>query len=57
MTRSPEDLRLLRLQLALAGLGAVVWYGGVFASSDFVSGVGVGILIAALSVRLLKRRS
>lgn len=43
----------LRWQLGLGGLGALVWYAGVITSSDFTSGLGVGVLISALALRLL----
>jgi hypothetical protein len=52
---STEARAWLRLQLILAALGAIVWYGGVVAGSDFASGFGVGILVTALALRFLKR--
>lgn len=57
MTLSPEERRLLRFQLALGAAGAGAWYAGVAVASDFASGIGVGLLISALLLRLLKKRS
>ncbi len=45
----------LRLQLGLALAGGVVWLGGVFSESDFFAGLGAGLLIAALTLRLGRR--
>lgn len=55
MALSTEGRRLLRLQLILGGVGAAVWYAGALLASDFASGIGVGMLLAALSLRLLRR--
>ncbi len=45
----------LRLQLALALSGAAVWFIGVFVKRDFLTGLGAGLLIAALTLRLGRR--
>ena len=57
MALTPDARSLLRVQLVLAGLGAAVWYTGVVLASDFAAGAGVGMLVSALALRLLKRRS
>ena len=46
---------MLRLQLSLVVIGAATWYAGAFFDQDFVSGIGVGIMIGALALRLLHR--
>ncbi|MFQ5746049.1 MAG: hypothetical protein ACE5HF_02365 [Gemmatimonadota bacterium] len=38
----------LRRRLALGALGVIVWLAGVGLEATFVSGVGVGLLAAAL---------
>jgi len=45
----------LRLQLGLGLAGALVWLAGAAAESDFLSGLGAGLLIAALALRLGRR--
>jgi len=45
----------LRLQLGLALAGGVSWLGGAFSQSDFFAGLGAGLLIAALTLRLGRR--
>lgn len=45
----------LRLQLGLALSGGVVWFIGVFVRRDFLTGLGAGLLIAALTLRLGRR--
>ena len=45
----------LRLQLGLALLGGAVWFVGVFVERDFLTGLGAGLLIAALILRLGRR--
>lgn len=45
----------LRLQLGLGLAGALVWLTGALAGSDFLSGLGAGLLIAALALRLGRR--
>lgn len=57
MALPDEAHRLLRLQLLLGGLGAAVWYAGAWLESEFASGIGVGVLLSALSLRLLRPRS
>ncbi len=45
----------LRLQLGLGLAGALVWLAGAAVGSDFLSGLGAGLLIAALALRLGRR--
>lgn len=45
----------LRLQLGLGLAGALVWLTGALAGRDFLSGLGAGLLIAALALRLGRR--
>jgi hypothetical protein len=45
----------LRLQLGLALSGGVVWVIGVLLKRDFLTGLGAGLLIAALTLRLGRR--
>ena len=45
----------LRLQVGLALAGGVIWLGGAFSESDFFAGLGAGLLIAALTLRLRRR--
>jgi len=45
----------LRLQLGLAMSGGVVWVIGVLVKRDFLTGLGAGLLIAALTLRLGRR--
>ncbi|MCZ6477462.1 MAG: hypothetical protein O6851_04010 [Gemmatimonadetes bacterium] len=45
----------LRLQVGLALAGGVIWLGGAFSESDFFAGLGAGLLIAALTLRLGRR--
>ena len=47
----------LRFQLGMAAAGAVLWYGGVLLGSEFTSGLGVGVLVSALALRILRRRA
>ena len=42
----------LNLQITLALVGGVVWLVGAILEQDFVSGVGCGLLIGALILRL-----
>ena len=52
----PLSLRWwLRLQLGLALLGGAVWITGVLVERDFLTGLGAGLLIAALVLRLGRR--
>lgn len=46
----------LRFQLVLAAAGAGTWYVGSASEEPFVSGIGVGILLSALAVRLVRGR-
>lgn len=41
----------LGLQLGLALGGGAVWFSGAVLEEDFVSGVGVGLILAALVLR------
>ena len=45
----------LRLQLGIGLAGALVWLAGAAVESDFLSGLGAGLLIAALALRLGRR--
>lgn len=45
----------LRLQLGLALCGGAVWFAGVVVGRDFLTGMGLGLLIAALVLRLGRR--
>ena len=47
----------LRFQLIMAAAGGVLWYAGVLLESEFTSGLGVGVLVSALALRLLRRRT
>ena len=47
----------LRLQVGLAIAGAMVWVIGVLVARDFLTGLGAGLLIAALTLRLGRRSS
>ena len=42
----------LRLQLGLALAGGVAWLVGAATDRDFFTGVGLGLLLAALALRL-----
>ena len=54
---TPEARHWLRFQLIMAAAGAVLWYVGVLVGSEFTSGLGVGILLSALALRILRRRA
>lgn len=54
---TPEGRYWLRLQLIMAALGGGLWYAGVLLESEFTSGLGVGVLVSALALRLLRRRA
>lgn len=47
----------LRLQIGIGLAGGVVWYVGVAVGSEFVSGVGIGLMVVALVLRLPRRRA
>jgi hypothetical protein len=53
---TPEARYWLRLQLGMAAAGAALWYAGVLLKSEFTSGLGVGILVSALLLRIVRRR-
>jgi len=40
----------------MAAAGAALWYAGVLLKSEFTSGLGVGILVSALLLRIVRRR-
>lgn len=42
----------LRLQIGLALGGGTVWLAGAILDSDFFAGLGAGLLIAALTLRV-----
>jgi len=44
-------------QVGLGGAGALTWYAGAASDSPFVTGVGIGLLVAALLVGVLRRRA
>lgn len=41
----------LGLQLGFVMAGGAVWFGGAVLEENFVSGVGVGLIVAALFLR------
>ena len=45
----------LRLQFGLALVGGAAWVTGVLVGRDFLTGLGAGLLIAALVLRLGRR--
>lgn len=45
----------LRLQLGLVVAGSATWLVGAVLGEDFVTGVGVGLLVGALALRLGRR--
>ncbi|MFQ5691085.1 MAG: hypothetical protein ACE5HQ_12540 [Gemmatimonadota bacterium] len=45
----------LRLQLGLALAGSATWFVGAYRHEEFIAGVGCGLLIAALVLRLGRR--
>lgn len=45
----------LRLQLGLALAGGVAWFGGAWAEEDFFTGLGLGLVLAALVLRFGRR--
>ena len=51
----PEARYWLRFQMVMAVVGAVLWYLGVLLDSEFSSGLGVGVLLSALALRILRR--
>lgn len=54
---TPESRYWLRFQLIMAAAGGALWYAGVLLDSEFTSGLGVGVLVSALAVRLLRSRA
>jgi len=53
----PEARYWLRFQMVMAVVGAVLWYVGVLLGSEFSSGLGVGVLLSALALRILRRNA
>ncbi len=53
--RAPSFRWWLRLQLGLALAGGAVWLLGVAIERDFFTGLGAGLLIAALILRFGRR--
>jgi hypothetical protein len=49
-----ESRYWLRFQLVLAATGAGLWYAGILLGSEFTSGLGVGVLLSALALRILR---
>jgi len=47
----------LRIQLVMAVIGAALWYAGALLDSEFTSGLGVGVLLSALALRILRRQA
>lgn len=45
----------LRLQLAFVAAGGLAWVAGAWVEEDFVTGIGLGLLVAALALRLGRR--
>ena len=53
----PEARYWLRFQMVMAVVGAALWYVGVLLDSEFSSGLGVGVLLSALALRILRRNA
>ncbi|MDE2662472.1 MAG: hypothetical protein OXI39_05640 [Gemmatimonadota bacterium] len=47
----------LRLQVGLGLAGGATWFIGAFTEQDFVAGVGCGLLVAAVVLRLGRTRA
>jgi hypothetical protein len=45
----------LKLQISFGMSGAVIWLAGTYFEQDFVSGVGAGLILAALLLRMARR--
>ncbi len=45
----------LNLQISFGLLGGVTWFAGVVLGREFVSGVGLGLIIGALLLRFARR--
>jgi hypothetical protein len=54
---TPDSRYWLRFQLVMAVAGAAFWYAGTVVDSEFTSGLGVGVLLSALALRMLRRRN
>lgn len=49
--------RFLAVRIALIFLAAGVWVGGVVTGRDAITGVAIGILLVALVLQIVGRRS
>ncbi|WP_419164108.1 hypothetical protein [Candidatus Palauibacter sp.] len=47
----------LRLQLGLGLAGGAAWFAGAFIEQDFLAGAGCGLILAALVLRLGRRKA
>ena len=47
----------LRLQIGLGLAGGATWFTGALTEQDFVAGAGCGLLIAAVVLRLGRKRA
>ncbi len=45
----------LKLQVGLASAGGLIWLAGAMFENDFASGVGLGLIAAALVLRIGRR--
>lgn len=45
----------LKLQVGLASAGGLIWLGGAMFENEFASGVGLGLIAAALVLRIGRR--
>ncbi len=45
----------LKLQIGLASAGGLIWLAGAMLENDFASGVGLGLIVAALVLRIGRR--
>lgn len=45
----------LNLQISLGSAGGAAWLAGTYFEQDFVSGVGTGLVLSALILRLARR--
>lgn len=51
----PVESRWLSLQISFGLAGGAVWFAGALFEQEFVSGIGVGLVAAALLLRLGRR--
>lgn len=55
---SPDSFRWwLNLQIALGLGGGLTWFAGAMWEQEFVSGVGCGLIVSALALRVGRRAS